>query len=278
MLLMQVYFGSGPQSPLAMAEDDRSGKKQTHAAKLLLKSQINGLRGAVFSADGDEYTGEWLNNKKHGRGTQVWKKSGSIYNGQWKEGKPDGYGTYTVLVPETKEYTRKYCGQWKMGKKHGFGMYFYSNCEVYEGDWGKNQRSGWGRMYYECGDIYEGEWVNDKKEGQGIIRYTNGNWFDGAWRDGDKNGNGKFFYSDKGQIYEGIWVDGVARCGALSDFGRDEAPTPTQYPIPKLWLDNMDEILREAKTNVLVRLEEKWKAHKKQKSRWPTVTEGDRYK
>lgn len=95
----------------------------------------------------------------------------------------------------------------------------------------------------------------------------------------------------------------MARCGALSDFGRDEAPTPTQYPIPKvagsemrrlpcrdcrhnsvlcspfqLWLDNMDEILREAKTNVLVRLEEKWKAHKKQKSRWPTVTEGDRYK
>lgn len=49
-----------------MAEDDRSGKKQTHAAKLQLKSQINGLRGAVFSADGDEYTGEWLNNKKHG--------------------------------------------------------------------------------------------------------------------------------------------------------------------------------------------------------------------
>lgn len=63
---------------------------------------------------------------------------------------------------------------------------------------------------------------------------VNGNWFDGAWRDGDKNGNGKFYYSDKGQIYEGIWVDGVARCGALSDFGRDEAPTPTQYPIPKV--------------------------------------------
>lgn len=145
----------------------------------------------------------------------------------------------------------------------GFGMYFYSSCEVYEGDWVGNKRSGWGRMYYECGDIYEGEWVNDKKEGQGIIRYgentwlfsnsgnkkkrcwsvlffcdlfllVNGNWFDGAWRGGNKNGIGKFYYSDKGQIYEGIWVDGVARCGALSDFGRDEAPTPTQYPIPKV--------------------------------------------
>lgn len=47
-------------------EDNITGKKQTHTAKLELKSQINGLRNAVFSADGDEYTGEWLNNKKHG--------------------------------------------------------------------------------------------------------------------------------------------------------------------------------------------------------------------
>lgn len=133
---------------------------------------------------------------------------------------------------------------------------------------------------------------------------VNGNWFDGTWRDGNKNGNGKFYFSDKGQIYEGIWVDGVARCGALSDFGRDEASSPTQYPIPKvagseircllcrdcglksgfcstfqLWLDDMDEILKEAMAKVLVRLEEKWKATKKQRnSQLPTITEGNRNK
>lgn len=49
-----------------MADDDKSGKKQTHTAMLELKSQINGLRNTVFFANGDEYTGEWLNNKKHG--------------------------------------------------------------------------------------------------------------------------------------------------------------------------------------------------------------------
>lgn len=49
-----------------------------------------------------------------------------------------------------------------------------------------------------------------------------------------KNGNGKFYHSDKGQLYEGFWVDGVAKCGTLSDFGRNEAKTPTEYPIPQV--------------------------------------------
>lgn len=50
-----------------MAEDNKSKKKQTHTAKLEQKSQINGLRNTVFFANGNEYTGEWLNNKKHGK-------------------------------------------------------------------------------------------------------------------------------------------------------------------------------------------------------------------
>lgn len=53
-----------------------------------------------------------------GKGTQVWKKPGAIYNGEWKYDKRDGYGTYSVLLPDEKEYVKKYCGQWKNGKKH----------------------------------------------------------------------------------------------------------------------------------------------------------------
>lgn len=63
---------------------------------------------------------------------------------------------------------------------------------------------------------------------------ANGSWYEGTWKDGKKNGNGKFYYPDKGQLYEGFWVNGVAKCGTLVDFGRDEAPTPTKYPIPKV--------------------------------------------
>ncbi|KAM9841543.1 MORN repeat-containing protein 3 [Aulostomus maculatus] len=188
---------------------------------------------------------------KHGKGTQVWKKSGATYNGEWKFGKYDGRGSYSTLVPETKEYAKKYCGEWKNGKKHGYGTYFRNGSAVYEGEWSEDHRSGLGRMYDKSGDIYEGEWMKDKKHGRGIMRFANGNWYEGSWRDGKKNGNGKFFYADKGQLYKGFWVDGVAKCGTVSDFGRDDAPTPTKYPIPKIHLADMQLVLREAKSTYL---------------------------
>lgn len=69
---------------------------------------------------------------------------------------------------------------------------------------------------------------------------ANGNWYEGSWREGKKSGRGKLYYPDKGQLYEGFWVDGDAKCGTLSDFGRDEAAMLTKFPIPqvkhfKLW-------------------------------------------
>ncbi|XP_068430646.1 MORN repeat-containing protein 3 [Clinocottus analis] len=234
---------------------------QTSQTCLEAKSQRSGLRCAVFSASGNEYTGEWLKDQKHGKGTQVWKKSGAIYNGDWKFGKRDGFATFSVLLPETKEYVRKHCGGWKNGKKHGFGTHYYKNSSVYEGDWSEDQRSGWGRMYSANGDIYEGEWLKDRNHGEGTIRFANGNWYEGSWRDGKKHGNGKFYYPDKGQIYEGFWIDGVAKCGTLSDFGRDEASTPTKYLLPQQQLVDMQLVLSEAKSDCLERINSKFPLH-----------------
>ncbi|TNN73774.1 MORN repeat-containing protein 3 [Liparis tanakae] len=238
---------------------------QTHQLLTTLsdtQSKKSGLQCTVFSVSGNEYTGEWLNNKKHGKGSQVWKKSGAIYNGDWKFGKRDGYATLSVLLPETKEHARKHCGEWKNGKKHGYGMHFYKSSSVYEGEWSEDQRSGWGRMYYKSGDIYEGEWLKDRNHGQGTIRFANGNWYEGSWRDGKKNGTGKFYYPDKGQIYEGIWMDGVAKCGTLSDLGRNEAPTPTKYLIPQLQLVDMQSVLSEAQSDNLERINIKFPLHR----------------
>ena len=49
-----------------------------------------------------------------------------------------------------------------------------------------------------------------------------------------KNGSGKYFYLDKGQLYEGVWVNDIPKCGTVQDFGREGAPEPTQYPIPEV--------------------------------------------
>lgn len=218
------------------------------------KAQISGLRHTIYSISGNAYTGEWQDNKKHGKGIQVWKKAGAIYDGEWKFGKRDGYGTYSIINPKSKECTQKYWGEWKNGKKHGFGTYFYSCSAVYEGEWSEDTQNGWGRMYYANGDIYEGEWLKDKSHGQGTLRCANENWYEGTWRDGKKNGYGKFFYFDQGQVYEGVWLDGIAKCGTLSDCGRNEAPRPPKYPIPESHLADMQLVLSQAQSAYIVQL------------------------
>ncbi|XP_054699791.1 MORN repeat-containing protein 3 isoform X2 [Grus americana] len=210
------------------------------------KAQKCGLRHTAYAVNGDQYTGEWLDNLKHGKGTQVWKRTGAIYSGDWKFGKRDGYGSYSIPDPVTKEYKKVYTGWWKNDKKCGYGATFYPDGERYEGEWSSGLRSGWGRMYYRDGSIYEGQWLEDRPSGQGMLRLPNENRYEGGWKDGKKHGPGKFFYLDKGQLFEGIWAADIPKCGILIDFGRDEAPAPTQYPIPKIELADPDGVLAEA--------------------------------
>uniref|UniRef100_K7FDR4 MORN repeat-containing protein 3 n=1 Tax=Pelodiscus sinensis TaxID=13735 RepID=K7FDR4_PELSI len=134
------------------------------------KAQKCGLRHTIYAVNGDHYTGEWLDNLKHGKGTQTWKSTRAIYNGDWKFGKRDGYGTYSIPDPITKEYKKVYSGWWKNDKKCGYGIKFYSDMEYYEGEWSRGKRSGWGRMYYQDGSIYEGQWLEDQHSGQGMLR------------------------------------------------------------------------------------------------------------
>lgn len=89
------------------------------------------------------------------------------------------------------------------------------------------------------GDCYVGEWKDNRK-------HENGNRYEGYWQRGMKNGAGRFFHLDHGQLFEGFWVDDVAKCGTMIDFGRDEAPEPTQFPIPQIKLLDPDGVLEEA--------------------------------
>ncbi|XP_069820112.1 MORN repeat-containing protein 3 [Dendropsophus ebraccatus] len=217
------------------------------------KAQKSGLRHTVYSVNGDQYTGEWLNNKKHGKGIFTWKSTKSIYEGEWKNGKRSGFGTYSEREPNTGEYVKVYSGGWKNDKKHGYGTHFFTDKEYYEGDWEAGERSGWGRMYFANGDIYEGEWREDKYCGQGMLRLANENRFEGSWKGGKKHGPGKFFYLDKGQMYEGIWVEDIPKCGTMVDFGRAEAPSPTKYPIPEVKVADPEGVLEAARTAFLER-------------------------
>jgi hypothetical protein len=67
--------------------------------------------GCYNFVDGRVYYGEWLNNKRHGFGIQVWneksKHHGAVYIGQWENEMFEGYGIY--FYPDG----RRYEGKWK---------------------------------------------------------------------------------------------------------------------------------------------------------------------
>jgi len=128
----------------------------------------------------------------------------------------------------------------------GYGTFYYTDDDYYEGEWFANNRCGWGRMYYTDGSIYEGEWYADKTEGHGMLRLANDNRYEGEWKDGKKSGRGKYYYLDNGQLFEGVWVDNIPKCGEMRDFDRKSAPEPTPFPVPKLEMVNPEEVLGEA--------------------------------
>ncbi|XP_075034232.1 MORN repeat-containing protein 3 isoform X1 [Mixophyes fleayi] len=219
------------------------------------KAQKSGLRHTIYNVNRDQYTGEWLNNLKHGKGTYLWKNTNSIYEGEWICDKRSGFGTYSVQDPSTGEYVKVYSGSWKNDKKHGYGTYFYADTEYYEGDWEAGQRSGWGRMYFANGDMYEGEWLEDKHCGQGMLILANENRYEGFWKGGKKHGPGQFYYLDKGQLYDGIWVEDIPKCGTIVDFGRAEASSPTKYPIPEVKIVDLKGVLEVSRASFLEKQE-----------------------
>lgn len=224
-------------------------------------AQKNGLKNTVYTVNGDEYTGEWRDNKKHGKGTQRWKFNSAIYDGDWQYGKRNGFGTYSLPDPVSGEYKKVYSGEWQNDKRHGLGTNFYSDDDIYEGHWYFDKRDGWGRMFYADCSTYEGEWSDDLPNGEGMLRLANDSRYEGFWKDGMKHGTGKFFFFEKGQLYDGVWIDDIPKCGKMIDFGREDAIDPTLYPIPQLKLRNSTGVLEEARSKYLDGINENTSQH-----------------
>ena len=70
---------------------------------------LNG-QGTFKAANGDEYTGNWVDGKKQGQGTYK-HASGDQYTGNWVDGEKQGQGTYTW--PDGTRFE----GEWQDGKK-----------------------------------------------------------------------------------------------------------------------------------------------------------------
>lgn len=146
------------------------------------------------------YEGEWVNNKKHGRGRFV-LGDGSIYEGEFKEGEIEGEGTRTWTNGAI------YVGQFRLGEKAGQGKYVgakFKDGTTYVGSWERNKRHGRGVLTGKDGAVYDGEFVEHDQTGRGILTRTNGASYEGVWLKGERHGEGVMQWPS-GTVYKGEW-------------------------------------------------------------------------
>lgn len=145
---------------------DKVNKTKLSSEPLDQTDEGRNLRAKPEYKHGTKYTGDWVNNEKHGFGSQTWAK-GHKYEGGWANNERHGSGTFWVM--RNRKLNKQYSGDWAYGKRCGSGVAYYQDKSRYEGRWENNQRHGRGRMDYADGSIYDGEWFEDKRSGVGVL-------------------------------------------------------------------------------------------------------------
>ena len=172
------------------------------------------------------YTGQVLNGKRHGRGTQIWD-DGAKYEGDWENDKSNGYGTFYHTDGDV------YQGYWKNNRANGKGIYISADGGRYEGFWIDDVQNGLGTEKWNDGSSYKGNYNMGKKEGYGEYEWSNGCKYKGYWKDNKLCGLGVYYYSDgkkfigeyNNNLKEGIgkyyWNDGKSYFGEFKQDKKD---------------------------------------------------------
>ena len=130
-------------SALLASDVCSQGQAITPACTGQYSSDWTGCVGSYVTNAGNEYTGEFKNGKKYGRGILIFKEK-SLSNGD------------------------KYIGEWREDKPNGIGIYYFQNGNRYEGDFRDGKRSGIGAYFKLNDQLGLGEWKNNKPHGEFI--------------------------------------------------------------------------------------------------------------
>jgi hypothetical protein len=170
--------------------------------------------------------------------------NGYVYEGEWKLGLPNGYGQ--IQRGRQYQYVGNFVNGMKDGKGKELNKDLNGKNNLYIGDFKNNKKNGSGIENYDNKESYEGEFKEDKKSGKGIFKFSNGNFKEGIWEKnilvneikvGDVSTKNKleicpkpdystsgptwnwhncwgvyeitYGKNNKGDIYEGEWVNGV---------------------------------------------------------------------
>ena len=158
----------------------------------------NNCKGKVTYSNGNVYEGFFKNDKRHGKGTYIYK-SGTNLSGSFYEGLPS-FGTETYVGKS------KYTGSFSKWKRSGQGTYSWKNGDKHIGQWKDGKRNGQGTYIWKNGDKYVGQYKDSKEHGQGTYSWKNGDKYIGQWKDGKRNGQGTYIWKN-GDKYVGQYKD-----------------------------------------------------------------------
>jgi len=202
----------GTWEPIPREEGDPVGGEKTEDGLLPIGEgkATYPNRGEDGKPIGDVYTGTMENGKRSRTGNYKWAyipasadeeppeeipKMGE-YTGEYQNHKRHGKGTYVYPKGD------KYEGYWENGLKHGTGLIKYSNGDYYQGEWAEGKKEGKGLMRYINGDWYKGTWKAGQQSGRGVHYFKQHSaWFVGEWANGEfVNGDWKL---KDGSVYRG---------------------------------------------------------------------------
>ena len=111
---------------------------------------------------GGNYDGD-LNGRgeRHGYGAFV-ADNGNEYEGEWKNDKREGHGKAKYNTGDV------YIGNWKNCKRHGHGTMYIENGDVYEGGWNNGFKDGPGTYRWRDGEVDISRYSSDYRVEEGV--------------------------------------------------------------------------------------------------------------
>jgi len=176
---------------IAPSRVDDSGEERQRSTTLPscpASGYFDNCFGTYTYDEGDQYVGEWKDDKMHGHGTYTFgpgEFEGDKYVGEFKGSKFHGHGTYTYDEGD------KYVGEYKDGKQHGHATYTFGPGEFegdkYVGEYKDGKFHGHGTYIWADGGVYFGEYKHGKPW-QGV-EYSSSGKVKGTYSNGEACGD-----------------------------------------------------------------------------------------
>lgn len=170
-------------------------------------------------ASGEYYTGNYKDDKRHGKGAYTYI-DGASYEGDYLNDLKHGEGTFRYSDG------RVYTGNWRRGLESGQGELTWANGDRYVGSFVDGARTGRGTYTWANQDIYVGDFIDGRRTGQGVYTWADGGRYEGGFVDGALDGIGSYVYPD-GSVDRGRWADGEflgPEAGSPARPGPDDLP------------------------------------------------------